>query len=272
MKPLVLAAHQHKPTPCDSAASLDRLTRQAAESQKQGVSLLLVPEASMTGYNISVSDRNQVATAIDGELTEAIARICRDYDIGISYGFIEHDGDDFFNSVQLIDRHGEPRSHYRKTHLWGDLDRTLFTPGDRFSPVVELEGWKIGQLICYDIEFPEATRHLALEGADLILVSTALMTPWTTIADLVVPARAEENQVYIAYANYCGEEFDINYIGHSCIAGPDGEVLAKASSEPTLISATLHKHHIASVREKLPYHRDRRPELYGRLSQSHSSE
>lgn len=268
MNPFTLAVNQHNPTPCDTAASLDRLARQAEACRNQDASLLLVPEASMTGYNISIEARDEIAATVEGELTDAISKICRDHDIAISYGFIERDGKNFFNSVQLIDRHGAPRNHYRKTHLWDDLDRTLFSEGQQFSPVIDLDGWKVGHLICYDVEFPEAVRHLTLEGADLILISTALMSPWTTIADLVVPARAEENQVYIAYANYCGTEADISYVGHSCIAGPDGQVLAKASTEPTLITATLDLNDIQSIREKLPYHRDRRPELYGRLIDS----
>ncbi|MBX2879022.1 MAG: carbon-nitrogen hydrolase family protein [Granulosicoccus sp.] len=267
MTPLTLTVNQHIPTPSDTVTSLERLSHQAAESQKLGATILLVPEASMTGYNISVAERDKIAAPKEGELSEAIARLCRKYDIAISYGYIERDKNHFFNAVQLIDRHGEPRSHYRKTHLWGDLDRTLFTAGDCFSPIVDIDGWKVGHLICYDIEFPEAVRHLALEGADLILVSTALMSPWTTIADLVVPARAEENQIYIAYANYCGSESEISYVGHSCIAGPDGRVLAKAGSDPTLLCATLEIEEMQSIREKLPYYRDRRPELYHRLTE-----
>jgi len=144
--------------------------------------------------------------------------------------------------------------------------RILFSQGDDLVPVIEWNGWRIGMLICYDIEFPETVRRLALEGAELILTPTALMSPWTTVADLIVPARAYESQLYIAYANFCGSEYEQHYVGHSCIVGPDGDNLAKAADKEAMLLATLKKSDIASIRSALPYHRDRRPTLYSSLS------
>jgi len=149
--------------------------------------------------------------------------------------------------------------------LWGDQDRSLFSQGEDLVPVFEWHGWKIGMLICYDIEFPENVRRLALEGAELILTPTALMSPWTTVADLIVPARACENQLFIAYANFCGNEHEQHYVGHSCIVGPDGNNLAKAADKEVMLVASLSKSSITDIRTALPYHHDRRPELYRSL-------
>ncbi|MBX2825466.1 MAG: carbon-nitrogen hydrolase family protein [Gammaproteobacteria bacterium] len=259
---IVISSLQHAPTPCDMSASLSRLESACADAAEVGSRILLLPESSMTGYNISISDRDNHAEECDGALRNEVATLARRYALAINYGYIEKDGDQYFNSVQLIDRTGTSIAHYRKTHLWGDLDKTLFTAGDRFAPLTEIDGWRIGQLICYDVEFPEAVRQLALAGADLILISTALMEPWTTVADLIVPARAAENQIYIAYGNYCGSENGIPYVGHSCIADPAGSVLAKAGSTPELLHATLEREPLNSIRQALPYFRDRRPELY----------
>lgn len=262
---LTLSLLQHRPTPASLEASLNRLEEYAGKAAFLGSNLLQVPEASMTGYNISPSERDQVAQLRDGELFDSIAAICRKHSIAIAYGYIERSDQQYFNSVQVVDVNGESISHYRKTHLWGDLDRSLFSAGETFSPIVDIDGWKIGLLICYDVEFPETVRHLALQGAELVLVSTALMSPWTYVADTVVPTRAYENQVYIAYANYCGEENGIDYVGHSCIAEPGGSVVAKAGAEPVLLTSVIDREAIQTTRNLLPYHRDRRPELYSTI-------
>ncbi|OED42711.1 hypothetical protein AB833_05665 [Chromatiales bacterium (ex Bugula neritina AB1)] len=264
---LSIALLQHVPAPDNIAAAVERLESNAATAAAQNCSLLVVPEASITGYNIPLETMQKVALPADGETTEKISAICRQHNIAIAYGFAERDGSNYFNCVQLIDKTGTPLGKYRKTHLWGDLDRTLFTAGDNLAPLINIEGWKVGLLICYDIEFPECARRLALEGADLILTPTGLMQPWREVAERVVPTRAYENQLYIAYANYCGSEAELNYEGRSCIVDPNGEDLARAAQETTLLTATLTRTAIDEARAALPYHRDRRPELYSALGQ-----
>lgn len=263
-----IALVQHISTPGDIAASLARMADYAKQANDAGVELLLFPEASLTGYNNSVETNKKIAEAKDGQAAQAIAALCKQHKLAIAYGFAERSNDQIYNSVQLIDATGSPLALYRKTHLWGEQDRTLFTAGDDLIPVIEWNGWKLGFLICYDVEFPETVRRLAIEGAELILNPTALMHPFTTVADQVVPVRAYENQLFIAYANFCGNEYEQRYVGHSCIAGPDGEVLAKAGTEPTMLIAKLEKSSIASNREALPYHADRLPGLYKVLSEN----
>ena len=259
---LTIALHQHVPTPADLETSLKRIHTVAEEASSRGAQLLLLPEASVTGYNIPLSSAKSMALERDGSICGRLRSTARQYGIALAYGYIECQGNDLFNAVQVIDVDGTSISHYRKTHLWGDLDRKLFSAGNNFSPVFDFHGWRIGLLICYDIEFPETVRHLALAGCDLVLAPTALMTPWTFVADYMTRVRAAENQVYLAYANYCGSENDIDYVGRSCIAGPDGEILIRASTEPALLVKTLSLEAISTIRQSLPYHQDRRPELY----------
>jgi len=207
-----------------------------------------------------------IAQSDDGELANSIAELCVRHRIAIAYGYAEKANNNFYNCVQVIDATGSTCGKYRKTHLWGDLDRSLFTAGSDIAPLFSLHGWSVGLLICYDIEFPECARRLAMEGADLLLVPTGLMRPWREVAEMVVPVRAYENQLYIAYTNYCGNEADLTYEGRSCIVGPDGVDLARAdSTTPSLLTATLQKSAIETNRTALPYHRDRRPELYSGL-------
>ncbi|MGQ7843636.1 carbon-nitrogen hydrolase family protein [Granulosicoccus sp. 3-233] len=263
---LMLAVLQHRPTPASTEESLARMEDAAARAAANDVQLLVCPEASLTGYNIPLSSARSVAVERDGDTTDRIRNLCLRHGIALAYGYIERDGDQLFNAVNVISASGELVSHYRKTHLWGELDRALFSAGDDYAPVFELNGWKVGLLICYDIEFPESSRHLSLQGAELILAPTALMAPWTFVADVTTRARAAENQVYFAYANYCGPEGDLNYVGRSCIIGPDGEEMARAGDEPDLLTARLTRQAIMDIRQDLPYHMDRRPELYQSLT------
>ena len=259
---LTIALHQHIPTPADLESSIQRIRTVAEEASAEGAQLLLVPEASITGYNIPLSSAKAVALERDGATCDSLRSIAQQFGITLAYGYIERKDNDLFNAVHVIDATGTSMSHYRKTHLWGDLDRKLFRAGDEFAPVFDFHGWRVGLLICYDIEFPETVRHLALAGCDLVLAPTALMTPWTFVADHMTRVRAAENQIYLAYANYCGSENDIDYVGCSCIVGPDGEILTRASTEPALLVETLSLEAISTIRQSLPYHQDRRPELY----------
>jgi len=185
-----IALVQHVSTPDNIEASIDRMASYAKKACDAGAQLLLFPEASLTGYNNTKEVNLRIAQSADGDAAQAVINICKSNNIAIAYGFAEKKDDRMHNSVQFIDANGHTQSLYRKTHLWGEQDRTLFTEGDDLVPVINWNGWRIGMLICYDIEFPENVRRLALEGADLILTPTALMSPWTTVADLIVPARA----------------------------------------------------------------------------------
>lgn len=263
---LMLAILQHRSTPAAIEESLSRMENAAADAAAKGMHLLVCPEASLTGYNIPLSTARSVAVERDGHTTDRIRNLCLRHGIAMTYGFIERDGQQMFNAVNVINATGELVAHYRKSHLWGELDRSMFSAGDGFAPVFDLNGWKIGLLICYDIEFPESSRYLALQGADLILAPTALMHPWTFVADVITRARAAENQLYFAYANYCGPEGELQYVGRSCLIGPDGEELARAGNEPVLLTATLNKQAISDIRQSLPYHTDRRPEIYQPLT------
>lgn len=240
--------------------NLEILYRSALDAAGQGAQLLICSEMFLTGYNIG----NQVfelAETVEGPSMQKAAQIAREANIALLYGYPERSETVVFNSAMLIDHNGNRLANYRKTHLYGQGETRLFQPGD-YLIIAELEGVKVGLLICYDIEFPEAVRALALAGAELIAVPTALMEPHCWIAQLVVPARAVENQVFVAYANRCGHEADLNYCGLSCIVGPDGIDRVRAGSAERLCVADINPADISTSREKFPYLSDLRSELY----------
>ena len=260
-----VALYQCPPLPLEPAANLQRLHQLAMEAK--GADLLVLPEMFMTGYNIGVEAVSTLAEVYNGEWAQQIGRIAKTAGLAIVYGYPERTADgQIYNAVQLIDSHGERRCNYRKTHLFGDLDRSMFSAGGDEVPVVELNGWKLGFLICYDLEFPENARRLALAGAELILVPTANMIPFDFVADVTVRSRAFENQCYVAYANYCGHEGDIHYCGQSSIAAPDGSRIAQAGLDEALIVGELDRQLMVDSRKANHYLSDRRPELYGALN------
>ena len=259
-----VALYQCPPLPMDPAGNLQRLHQIALEAR--GADVLVVPEMFLTGYNIGVDAVNVLAEVYNGEWAQQIGRIAKAAGLAILYGYPERSEDgQIYNAVQLIDAHGERLANYRKSHLFGDLDHTMFSAGDAALPIVELNGWKLGFLICYDLEFPENTRRLALAGAEVILVPTANMVPFDFVADVTVRARAFENQCYVAYANYCGHEGEIQYCGQSSIAAPNGQRIAQAGLDEALIVGELDRQSILDARAANHYLQDRRPELYGAL-------
>lgn len=258
-----VALYQCPPLPLDVSANLERLRTQAANASAEGADLLVCPEMFLSGYNIGAHAARRLAQPSDGQAAQEIAAIARKFGIAILYGYPELGAQDqVYNAVQLIDAQGSRLCNYRKTHLYGDLDKSMFSAGAEHSPIVYFKGWKLGFLICYDVEFPENTRHLALAGADLILVPTANMAPYDFVAEVTVRARAYENQCYLVYANYCGNEGEIKYCGLSSICAPDGKQVGLAGRDEVLIVAELDRTVMKQSQAINTYFNDRRPHFY----------
>ena len=180
-----VALYQCPPRPLDVAGNLQRLHQVAMEATD--ADLLVLPEMFLSGYNIGLEAVGALAEAQDGPSAQRIAAIAQAAGTAILYGYPERSDDgQIYNAVQLIDAQGQRLCNYRKTHLFGDLDHSMFSAGEDDFPLVELDGWKLGFLICYDIEFPENARRLALAGAELILVPTANMIPYDFVADVTI--------------------------------------------------------------------------------------
>jgi 5-aminopentanamidase len=262
-----IAIYQCESEPTEVERNLGRLTRVVEHASAAGADLLICPEMYLTGYNIGTDAARRLAEPRDGPSAHAVAEMAGENGIAIVYGYPERGIEDaIFNSAQLFGANGSSLANYRKTHLFGDLDKSMFSASDADSAVVELGGWRVGFLICYDVEFPENARKLALRGADLIVAPTANMVPFEVVNTIIVPARAYENQVYLAYANYCGSEGGIAYCGLSCVAAPDGSAAARAGAGEELIVCELDHGLLTASRQATTYLADRRPQLYAALT------
>jgi 5-aminopentanamidase len=247
--PLTLALLQCDPAPLDTDLNLQRVDENARLAAEKGAHVLVCPEMFLSGYAIGATAVQQLAQPAEGPWANAVAVIAQRHGIAIAYGYPERDANGaVFNAAQWISAEGQRCLNHRKTHLFGDLDRAQFAVGPPDAAIFTLHGWNIGMLICYDVEFPEATRRLALAGADLIVAPTANMPDYDFVAQSLVPVRAYENQIYVAYANYVGAEGDVQYGGMSLLAGPDGQVVAQAQREATLLVATLEDVRLAAAR------------------------
>jgi predicted amidohydrolase len=249
----------------DVEGAFTHMAEMAGRAKAQQADLLLLPEMYLSGYNIGPENARKCAVRRDGVAMGRAAGIAKSNGIALVFGYPELVGESVANAAVLIGADGTVVLNYRKSHLFGDLDRAMFECVGSEFPVAELGGLKIGLLICYDIEFPEPARRLALAGADALLIPTAQMAPYEQVAKHVIPARAYENQVYVAYANHAGTEDGLDYIGLSSICGPDGAVLAAAGAGEEMIFATVEPAHQARVRKADPLIADRRPSLYGPL-------
>lgn len=249
--------------PEDNRATMARTARQSAE---RGCRLVVFPELFASGYNIG-DVVHDLAEPVDGPTGEALAEAAREWGIAILAGYPERDGERVYNSAMLIGPDGERIANARKTHLFGAEEKRLFAPGEVLT-LARLNDLRIGVLICYDVEFPEALRALALQGADLVAVPTALMRPYDRVARWLVPVRAFENQLFVAYANRCGREGDLEYCGSSCIVAPDGSDLARAGLAEELLVVDIDPAAYSRSRLDNPYLDDRRPGLYRPLVDS----
>lgn len=294
MPPLRTALLQSSGRPGSVAENLKVLDEAAGRAAAAGAGLLVCPEMFLTGYAIG-DDVPLLAEPADGAGARSVSEIAARHGIAVVYGYPEREDERseigvpsaevpqlpppataggaprgaprgrIFNSAQLIGPDGERLANYRKTHLFGCFEQQWFTPGEEPVVQVELGGIRIGMLICYDVEFPENVRAHALAGTDLLVVPTAQMHPFQFVAESLVPVRAFESQMYIAYVNRTGPEGEFEFIGLSCLAGPDGAARARAGRGEELVVGEVDPAFLSASREANPYLRDRRPGLYASL-------
>lgn len=253
---LVVGAYQGVGMPGDVEANLGEMLAAMDRAAADGIDLLVFPEGFLTGYHLpDISAANVPPTS---DATDRIARHAQASGVAVVFGVLEAEAELLFNAAVAISAGGEILARYHKRALFGDWEKSVFTPGNELA-IFEYGGFKIGILICYDLEFPELARQTAAAGADLIVVPTSLMVPYDEVADHLVPTRALENQVFVVYANRTGAEHGLGYVGKSSICAPIGQPLAKAGAEDMgIISAAVSLVAIGEARTRFSYRDDLR--------------
>ncbi len=225
---------QLAPAPGDLAANA--ATAATAIGLRPEAELAIFPELYLGGYDLATIQ--QTAVELDGPELEVVRRAAAEAKTAVLIGLAEKRGDAVANSLVAIDAAGEVVGVHRKISLWGD-ERSSFEPGEQLK-IVELAGRRIGLLICYEIEFPELARALAVAGADLLVTSSANMAPYFADHELSSRARALDNRVPHCYVNRIGSEMGLDFVGGTRLVGADGTVQESApEGEQCLIVAEV---------------------------------
>jgi predicted amidohydrolase len=256
----------------DKAVNLDKAERLVARAAATGADVVLLPEKWNAIGSPDVFRAN--AEPVEGgETFQALSRWARQHGVTIVGGSVteRREGrEKLSNTSPVYDPQGELIALYRKIHMFdvevgGQMYRESETEEPGEEPVVcEAESWRVGLTVCYDVRFPELYRIEALEGAELITVPAAFtLFTGKDHWELLLRARAVENQLYVAAANQWGSTAPgkASY-GRSMIVDPWGIVLAVAPDEDTVISAELDRVRLRRVRESLPSLANRQPHAY----------
>ena len=254
------------------ADNIERMEALVARAASTGADLVLLPE-KWNGLG-SREILHEVAEPLDGgETVEAMSGWARTNGITLVGGSIaeRREGrEKLSNTCVVFDGGGEQIAVYRKIHMFDvEVGGHVYRESDAEEPgdgpvVCTAEGWALGLTVCYDVRFPELYRILAVEGAELVTVPAAF-TLYTGKDhwELLLRARAVENQCYVAAANQWGvhAEGRASY-GRTMIVDPWGVVLAQAPDEDGVVSAELDRAHLERVRRALPSLANRQPAAY----------
>ncbi len=240
----------------EPAQRLQQLEQAIASARGDRPELVLCSELFASGYYVG-DTLIERAQAVDGPFFQQVSQLAQRLDTAIVYGYPERGEAGIHNAAAFVGADGSLLANHRKClNAPGGFEARYFIPGNQ-PTLVDYAGLHIALLICYEIEFPEAVRQAALAGAQLILAPTALGAEWDVVASRVVPTRAFENGVWVAYANHAGHENGIDYLGGSKIVAPDGNIEADAGPGEGLISCPVIASRVDAAQQRLPYLRDR---------------
>lgn len=259
----------------DPAANRSKVRAAIREAAAAGARVVVLPELANTGYMFADAEALAAAAEpVNGPTVTEWMELARELTLVIAAGFAER-GDDgiSYNSAVLVDETGL-RARYRKAHLWNREKADLFTPGSDLPPVIDTAVGRIGLMICYDLEFPEWVRTVALDGAELLCAPVNWPLDPAPEGErpteiLKVQAGATINRMFIAVADRVGAESGQEWLGGTVIVGADGFPLTTIQlGTETMVLATID---LADARDKATSERnnvqtDRRPELYSTVT------
>ena len=270
----------------DASVNIQRLSEGIADLATRGAQLIILQELHNSLYFCQVEDVNNfdLAEPIPGPSTDLYGELARQFGVVIITSLFEKRAPGLYhNTAVVIEKDGTIAGKYRKMHIPDDpayYEKFYFTPGDLGFRPIETSIGKLGVLVCWDQWYPEAARLMALQGAEILIYPTAIGyessdTPdeqerqreaWTT----VMRGHAVANGLPVIAVNRVGHEPDpsgqtkgIRFWGSSFVAGPQGELLYRASNDKEeRIVVSIDMHHSEQVRRWWPFLRDRRIDSY----------
>ena len=277
-----VAAIQTKADGYDRDKNIRRVSSLIRKAAKMGAEYVVTIELfnrwffPTQGIN---SDWYDYAESIPGYTTDMLGKVAKEEEVYIMAGIYEKTQVESlnFNTLALIGPSGEVVGRYRKVHApmivpkdvtpkYEDYEKFYYAPGDLGLPVFDTGKVKLGMAICYDRNFPETWRTLALNGAQVVFLSVSSMGFRKEIFQLELRTHAYENGMYIVGTNRLGDEGKLHFYGSSVVVDPSGTLVASGSdTEEQVVYSEIDLDEVVKARRRLTYFRDRRPEFYTNL-------
>jgi 5-aminopentanamidase len=255
---LKVAAVQLQAFPGQRDKNIENCIKMVEEAAEQGAELIVLPELWVSGYYLSKEQFQLLQEVPTGETVSLFQKLAKKLEVLLIVPYVEGENENLYISLAVIESTGEMIAAYRKSFLWG-REKEIFTPGERAYNAIDTSKGKIGVLICADIEFPEPSRILALQGVELIIVPSVWSYGAESRWDIQLPARALDNTVYILGVNTVNE----GSCGKSKLVAPNGKVLCEASrTEQSILIHDVDLSIIQDVRKEVPYLDDLDEKLY----------
>ncbi len=271
MREITIATVQMNPRLGEPEENLVKMSEMVSKiASQQRVDLIVFPELVTSGNELGLRF-TEIAQRVPGPTINLMAQRASEYGVYIAFGMVTKERVEsvLYNSAILVGPDGELVDVYNKIHLRGE-ERMAFREGFKL-PVSDTEVGTIGMMIGYDLAFPEVSRTLALEGAELLIVmanwEAAQIDEWKTY----IRARAYENAVFIAGANRVGEDITLTFGGESMIVGPRGEIYASLADETDpetgaplegFTVARIDLDEVRKYREEYQFIQNRQPAMY----------
>jgi N-carbamoylputrescine amidase len=261
-------------------ANVDRIERLIRKAAAAGGRIVLTPELFESPYFPQSEDEEafDLAAPLEGHPTIArMQSLAAELDVVLPVSFFERAGQSYYNSLVVIDADGERLGVYRKSHIPdgpGYEEKFYFRPGDTGFRAWNTRHGRIGVGICWDQWFPEAARSMALQGAEVLLYPTAIGSepsapmedtkdPWQR----VMVGHAVANAMPVAAANRVGREAQMTFYGSSFICNHRGDIEVELGrDEEGVATSSFDREALRRYRANWGFFRDRRPDLYGRLT------
>lgn len=256
---MIVSAIQMDVRTGDPDRNFDQAYRRIHEAARRGSQVILLPEMWNTGFMGA-----RLAEAAEANFRPTLRFMCdaaKEAKAWILGSIGEPEGGRVYNTLFWCSPRGEVAGSYRKVHLFTPAgEEKHFAAGDKAEPV-RTEFGLTGGLICFDLRFPELARKLAVEGAWILFVPAQFPHPRSAHWDVLLQARAIENQVWVVAANRVGRSGEVEYFGRSAIIDPWGNVVEAAYEEREgVVTAEVSHERVEEVRSALPC--PRRPEVY----------
>jgi omega-amidase len=243
---------QYDPVWEDKEANKQKLNELLSNKIEKN-SLVLLPEMTLTGFTM---EAEKLAEKIHGETVHYFVDVALKYETNVLGGLIEKDRNNYFNTLVHINSKGKLVKIYRKMHPFSYSGEDIHYKRGGETIVTEIDDFKIGLSICYDLRFPELYRRYGKAGVHLIIVIAnwpdTRIEHWRTL----LKARAIENQCYVAGVNRVGNDPKLKYNGFSSVFDPMGKELIYKEDQEEVLTLDILRENVEEVRTKLPFLND----------------